>query len=618
MCGIAGWINLKEDLHKKKDIMSAMIDTLANRGPDASGIWCSNHVIFGHRRLIVVDPAGGGQPMIRKYGDKEYVITYNGELYNTPDLRKELEAKGHVFKTNSDTEVLLISFIEWGPKCVEYLNGIYAFGVWSEKDRSLFIARDRFGVKPLFYTLIGDSFLFASEIKALLANPLVKSEVGPKGLAEIFTLGPARTPGHGIFRNIYEVKPAHSIIYDQNGLREKRYWKLESKPHTDSIEETIEKVRDMVIDAVNRQLVADVPLCTFLSGGLDSSIISALTAKAFKAKNKQLHTFSIDYVDNELYFKPSLFQPNPDAPWVKRLSEELETCHHYVRFDTPQIVNALTDAVKAKDLPGMADIESSLWLFCKEVKKEAVVSLSGECADEIFGGYPWFYREDLLWAKEFPWSKDPDSRTVLLADDFIEELNIKEYISEKYAESVKEVPYLEGESPEDRRRKEVTYLNIKWFMQTLLDRMDRASMFSGLEARVPFADHRIIEYVFNVPWDMKFKNGTEKFLLREACKDLLPVEITNRKKSPYPKTYHPNYDRLLAERFMDIINDPNSPIQPLIDKKKVLKFIEKPAQYGKPWFGQLMASPQMMAYMIQVNYWMEKYGTAYKAMWGIL
>ncbi len=230
MCGIAGWINLKEDLHMKKEIMNEMIDTLINRGPDASGIWSSNHALLGHRRLIVVDPAGGSQPMIRKYGENEYAITYNGELYNTQDLRKKLEAKGHVFKSHSDTEVLLVSYIEWGPECVEHLNGIYAFGVWSEKDQSLFIARDRFGVKPLFYTLTGDSFLFASEIKALLANPLVKREVDSDGLAEIFGLGPARTPGHGVFKNINEVKPAHFIIYDQNGLRGKRYWKLESTP----------------------------------------------------------------------------------------------------------------------------------------------------------------------------------------------------------------------------------------------------------------------------------------------------------------------------------------------------------------------------------------------------
>jgi len=308
MCGIVGWINYNEDLLKKKEFIVPMTDTLANRGPDASGIWSSNHALLGHRRLIVVDPAGGSQPMTRKYGEKEYVITYNGELYNTLDLRKELEAKGHVFKSNSDTEVLLVSYIEWGPDCVEYLNGIYAFGIWSEADQSLFIARDRFGVKPLFYTLIGDSFLFASEIKALLANPLVKREVGPDGLAEIFMLGPARTPGHGVFKNIYEVKPAHSIIFDRKGLREKRYWKLESKPHTDSIDQTVEKVRNLVLDAIKRQLVADVPLCTFLSGGLDSSIISAVTAKCFKEEgNKQLHTFSIDYVDNDIYFKPSLF-----------------------------------------------------------------------------------------------------------------------------------------------------------------------------------------------------------------------------------------------------------------------------------------------------------------------
>lgn len=611
MCGIAGWINHKEDLLNKKDIIIPMLDTLVNRGPDASGTWSSSHALIAHRRLIVVDPAGGCQPMTRKYGEKEYVITYNGELYNTLDLRKELEAKGHVFTSNSDTEVLLISFIEWGPECVEYLNGIYAFGVWSEKDQSLFIARDRFGVKPLFYTLIGDSFLFASEIKTLLANPLVKREVGSEGLAEIFMLGPARTPGHGVFKNIKEVKPAHCIIFDQAGLREKRYWKLESKPHTDSTEETIEKVRNLVLDAVNRQLVADVPLCTFLSGGLDSSIISAVAAKSFKDKGKQLHTFSIDYVDNDVYFKPSLFQPNPDAPWVKRLSDEIASCHHYIKFDTPHIVSALTDAVKSKDLPGMADIESSLLLFCREVKKEAVVALSGECADEIFGGYPWFYNPEMLNSNTFPWARSVKERLSILAPGILQDIDGENYVNQRYQETLAEVPELDGESETEKRRREIMYLNIVWFMSTLLDRKDRMSMATGLEVRVPFCDHRIVEYLWNVPWELKFMDQREKGLLRRAFKGILPDDVLYRKKSPYPKTHNPAYLRAVKEWLQSILNDPSSPLLKVINKKRVQDILDSDgAAFGVPWFGQLMTGPQLFAYLIQVDIWMREYNVS--------
>lgn len=609
MCGIAGWINHKETLHKNREIMNTMISTLANRGPDSSGTWISEHAIFAHRRLIVVDPDGGSQPMTRKYGEKEYIITYNGELYNTLDLRKELEDRGHIFKSNSDTEVLLVSFIEWGHNCVEYLNGIYAFGIWSEKDQSLFIARDRFGVKPLFYSLLGNSLLFASEIKALLANPLIKSEVGSDGLAEIFMLGPARTPGHGVFKNVREVKPAHFLIFDQSGLQEKRYWKLESNPHTDSISDTVEKVRNLVLDAINRQLIADVPLCTFLSGGLDSSIISAVTAKSFKDNgNKQLHTFSVDYIDNDIYFKPSLFQPNSDAPWVKRVSDEIGSCHHYIKFDTPSVVSALTDAVKAKDLPGMADIESSLLLFCQEVKKHAVVALSGECADEIFGGYPWFYNPEMLNSNTFPWARSIKERLGILAPGLLQNIDGENYVSQRYFDTLAEIPQLDGEIYPEKRRREMMYLNIVWFMATLLDRKDRMSMATGLEVRVPFCDHRIVEYLWNIPWDIKYLDKREKGLLRRAFKGILPEEVLYRKKSPYPKTHNPSYLKAVKGWLQNILNDPSSPLLKLIDKNRVQEIIDSNgAAFGVPWFGQLMTGAQLFAYLIQVDIWMREY-----------
>lgn len=380
MCGIAGWIDLKEDISSQYGIVEKMSETLSRRGPDSSGTWFSPHALIAHRRLAVVDPAGGAQPMIRDRGGYKYVITYNGELYNTMDLRRELENRGYSFFSNSDTEVLLVSYMEWGPDCVDRLNGIYAFGIWSEKDQHLFLARDRFGVKPLFYAQRGSSLIFGSELKTLLAHPSIKPMLGTEGLAEIFSLGPSRTPGHGVFEEVYEVKPAYCILYEQNGVYVRRYWSLTSEPHTDTPEETIEKLRVLLKDAIERQFVADVPVCTFLSGGLDSSAISAFAANYFRNEGKQLHTYSIDYVDNDLYFKPSAFQPNSDAPWVKRMSEEFGTYHHYITFDTPQVAEALIHAAEARDLPGMADVDSSLWLFCREIKKDATVALSGECA----------------------------------------------------------------------------------------------------------------------------------------------------------------------------------------------------------------------------------------------
>ena len=608
MCGIAGWINIKDNITYEKEIIHRMTDKLLPRGPDATGYWYSTHALLGHQRLAIIDPSGGVQPMVEHKGDNTYVIIYNGELYNTEELRNELKSKGYLFRTTSDTEVLLKSFVEWGPGCSEKINGIYAFAVWDEKERSLFLCRDRFGVKPLFYAVRKDTFIFASELKSILAHPMVEPEVDNEGLAEVFALGPARTPGHGVFKNVYELKPAHYLTYNSAGIQTKRYWALESYPHTDSIEKTIDTLKELVVDSIERQLVSDVPVCTFLSGGLDSSAITAVSSNHFRHNmGIQLHTYSIDYIDNELYFKASNFQPNSDAPWVKLMSEKFNTFHHFVKFDTPQLVEALEYAVEARDLPGMADIDSSLWLFCREVRKNAKVALSGECADEIFGGYPWFHREEMLYSNTFPWSRDIETRLCILSGDLKEIIQAEKYIARRYEETLDEVPYLPGEKGLEKRRREMFYLNITWFMSNLLDRKDRMSMASGLEVRVPFCDHRLVQYVWNIPWEIKMYGGREKGILREALKGILPNEIIYRKKSPYPKTHNPSYEAMIVKKVLEIVNDSNSPIQPLIDKNVILNLVESKSDYGKPWFGQLMAKPQLLAYLVQVDIWLRKY-----------
>jgi len=608
MCGIAGWIDFKRDLSKEIKQMEAMANTLIPRGPDTFGYWLTSDTAFAHRRLAVVDIEGGKQPMVKTIEGYNYILIYNGELYNTEDLRKELISLGYSFSGHSDTEVLLVSYIQWGTDCLDKLNGIFAFAIKDERRNIVFLARDRFGVKPLFYTLTGSSLIFGSELKALLAHRLVKSEIGAEGLAEIFALGPARTPGHGVFKGINELKPAHYMIFNKDGLKIQKYWSFVSRTHTDSIEDTIEHVEYLVKDSIRRQLVSDVPVCTFLSGGLDSSAITALAAMDFHEEGKgRLHTFSIDYVDNDLYFRPSAFQPNSDAYWIKRMSGEFNSIHHCIKFDTNDIADALTDAVKARDLPGMADIDSSLLLFCREIKKFATVALSGECADEIFGGYPWFHRDDLLNADTFPWSVSLSERTKVFSNELIEMIKPYEYVKQRYLETLNEVPALQGEDPLEARRREVFYLNITWFMSNLLDRKDRMSMASGLEVRVPYCDHRLAEYVWNIPWHMKAYNGREKGLLRKALKGTLPDDIIERKKSPYPKTHNPAYEKAVGARLIEILNDKSSPLLPLVNKKQIEYMISSKSDYGKPWFGQLMAAPQMFAFLIQVDFWLREY-----------
>lgn len=607
MCGIAGWIDLKADLSEQHKIIEDMTQKLIPRGPDSEGFWISPHALLGHRRLAVVDPERGTQPMVRVHSEVTYVIIYNGELYNTLEIRRELESRGYNFQTTCDTEVLLTAYIEWGERCVDILNGIFAFAVWNDKTRSIFLARDRFGVKPLFYAVRGSSFIFSSELKALLEHPLIEPELSTDGLAEIFALAPSRTPGHGVYKDVLEVRPAHCIFFDCNGMKLYQYWALKSEPHTDSLSDTIEKVRCLVLDTIERQLVSDVPICTFLSGGLDSSIITAHAANYFKKNGKgRLHTFSIDYVDNDLFFKPSAFQPNTDAPWVKFMSDTFETHHHYITVDTPQLVDALAGAVEARDLPGMADIDSSLWLFCREIKKTHVVSLSGECADEVFGGYPWFHREEAFKADTFPWMLNLAERTKVLSSDLIERIRPEEYVANRYNQTLSEVPRLPGEDPLEARRREIFFLNIYWFMSTLLDRKDRMSMAAGLEVRVPFCDHRMVEYVWNIPWEMKTLDGREKGILRKALSGILPDEILLRKKSPYPKTHNPAYEKAVRNWLLEILYDYSSPLLPFIDVKAVRALAESTSDYGKPWFGQLMAAPQMFAFLIQVDTWLRK------------
>ncbi|MHB1126475.1 MAG: asparagine synthase (glutamine-hydrolyzing) [Bacillota bacterium] len=608
MCGIAGWIDRELDLTQQSLVLESMTRTLAGRGPDAEGFWFSSRAALGHRRLIVIDPTGGTQPMVRQRGGKEYVIVYNGELYNTVELRAELEARGHIFLSRSDTEVLLVSYMEWGIDCTKKLNGIFAFAIWCEADRLLFMARDRLGVKPLFYYAKDNTFIFASELKSLLAHPAVKPEIDAEGLAEVFIMGPARTPGHGVFRGVAELKPGYSLTYDF-GIRHQRYWALESHPHEDDLQTTARKVRELLQDTVERQLVSDVPVCMLLSGGLDSSALTALAAGAFhKARMSAVHTYSIDYLDNDLYFRPNDYQPNSDAPWALKVSTFLDTLHHRVIIDTPQLVEALTDAVRARDLPGMADIDASLFLFSREIKKEATVALSGECADEIFCGYPWFYREDTLAADTFPWVRMIKERVRLLSPDLVQQISPEEYVANRYREALGEVPRLAGENSEEARLREIAYLTITRFMPVLLDRKDRMSMAVGLEVRVPFCDHRLTEYAWNIPWIMKTCDGMEKGILRRALAGTLPEDVLSRRKSPYPKTHNPAYLAAVRNATLDILNDPQSPLLPFINTKVVRELIKTDANsIHLPFFGQLMTYPQLLAYLMQVNTWLREY-----------
>lgn len=607
MCGIVGWSNLKNNIRDYSDIMDEMIDTLKLRGPDSAGLKTYNHALMGHRRLIIVDPTGGMQPMTKIINNKEYTICYNGELYNTEEVRADLISKGYKFDSYSDTEVLLTSYIEYGQKCADYLNGIFAFGIWDEYNQELFLCRDQLGIKPLFYSYIDGNLIFASEIKALLKHPYIDSIVDRDGLIELISLGPARTLNGAIFKYIKEIPPAHYLLFNKRGINLNEYWKLETMEHEDDIDTTKKKVREMLVEIIENQLVSDVPVCTFLSGGLDSSVISSVAFDKFKKDGLGvLNTFSIDYKDNEKYFKKNLYEPNSDSEYVKRMVEFLGSNHHNIVLNNIDLAHALDDATKAADLPGMADVDSSLYLFAKEVRKYATVALSGECADEVFGGYPWFTREyDSI--EIFPWANSIEYRKNILKPS-LKDLPIEEYVKQTCRDSINKIDKLPKESHDDRIIRELTYLNIKYQMLTLINRKDRMTMSNSLEGRVPYADKRLVQYAFNFPKDIKLLHGREKGLLREAVRGIVPDEIIDRKKSPYPKTHNPEYTREVSNMLKKILEDRSSPIHQIIDYDFVSNIVDTGGKsFKEPWYGQLMTGPQVIAYLIQLNNWMKFY-----------
>ena len=616
MCGITGFINYNHKIdNNARNVLYKMRDSLERRGPDDKGEFFSDFAALGHRRLSVVDIEHGHQPMIKEAMDNTYVLCYNGELYNTDELRTKLLKSGYEFTGHSDTEVLLSSYIEWGSECVKKLNGIFAFAIFDENNNRLFFARDGGGVKPFFYCAkeTGSErnceFIFGSEIKALLNHPSVSTDVNRSGIAEIFLIGPGKTPGITPFKDIKELKPGWCGTFDRkNGLKLWQYWSLKAHEHTDNMSDTIYTVKSLICDAIKRQLVSDVPLCTFLSGGLDSSIISAVAAEEFKKTGRgTLDTFSVNYEDNEKYFQKTFYQPNSDDHYINLMSESIGSRHHTVVLDNNTVGDALYDSVLARDLPGLVDIESSLLLFCHEVKKTHTVVLSGECADEIFGGYPWYTNKEMLAQADFPWSGNTDIKASLIRDEYLD-FDPEEYVYTRYIETVNSAPKTGTETPEDARIKEISMLNFSWFMQTLLSRKDFSSMYNGLEVRVPFCDLRIWEYAYNIPWVMKGYAGREKGLLRKAFSDILPHEIVYRKKSPYPKSHNPIYTKNVEDKVKEILKNPNSPILEIVKKDKLSELLEtKAGMFSKPWYGQLMNYPQILAYMYMIDTWLKAY-----------
>lgn len=597
ICGILGGA-------RAVDALDAMSARMGHRGPDQSGTYRSGEVGFGHNRLAIIDVENGRQPMTRTHRGKTYTIVYNGELYNSPELLNVVRAAGITPTTRCDTELVLDLYMLFGDACAGMLNGIFAFAVHDEAAGEVYLARDRFGIKPLFYAPVKGGIAFASEIKALLAHPDVRPDVDRRGLWELLFLSPVRLSG-GVFRDIRELDPAcHARWRGGEALSISHYWKLAAKPCADGREEAIETTRALLTDAIVRQLVSDVPLCTLLSGGLDSSIVSAVAADDYIRRGEVLSTYSFEYEGNRESFHASLFQPQSDDEYAIYMSKFLETDHHVLTAPTDAVAALLEESALARDFPGQADIDSSLLYFCRLIKRRHTVALSGECADEIFGGYPWFYRPEMLESDFFPFIHDPMLRPSLFENAVVKSGEGYAYMRDRFRESLNACPVLDEDTVNMRTSRRATWLSVNYFMTSLLERKDRMSMAASVEVRVPYADHRILEYVYNVPWEIKFENGVEKALLRNAMAEWLPDRILNRKKSPYPKTQNPAYEAAVRRMLEARLQNKSSALNQMLNREALESFLKRESA---TWFGQLMGRPQMLAWLIQFDAWCDFY-----------
>ncbi|GAA2820388.1 asparagine synthase (glutamine-hydrolyzing) [Kribbella solani] len=577
MCGITGWVAYRQDLGAEQGTVDAMTATMSCRGPDADGTWYAPHVALGHRRLAVIDLAGGEQPMTTEVAHDGRTVTlgmvYSGEVYNFTELRDELRRRGHPFRTDSDTEVVLRAYAEWGTSFAERLNGMYALAIWDPRIETLVMVRDRMGIKPFFYYPTTDGVLFGSEPKAILANPSVPAVVEANGFQELLTA--TKTPGKSLWAGMSEVEPGTVVTVDRAGLHRRTYWRLETRQHTDDQETSIARVRELLDDITRRQLVADVPRCVLLSGGLDSSAITALAAGQLADAGRKVRSFAVDFVGQEENFQPDELRGTPDTPYVHDVADLVQSQHSDIVLENA----VLTDpdirrkVIRANDAPLGGDMFCSLYLLFAAIREQSTVALSGESADEVFGGYLWFHDAEVQQHQTFPWvayavSRRGDGPFSVLRPDVLQRLDLRGHLHDRYAEAIGEVQRLDGESDHECTMRKICYLHLTRMVRLLLDRKDRMSMAVGLEVRVPFCDHRLVEYVYNTPWSLKIFDGHEKSLLRAATRDVLPESVVQRRKSPYPQTQDPAYVAALAEQTRGLLAD-RHPVFELLDRKMV-------------------------------------------------
>lgn len=611
MSSIAGFFQPNTVYSKENEfcirVIHDMSQALIHRGPDEQSYYYFPQGALNQNYLLASYIPGTFphkmQPVTLNWQGNTYTLLFDGFISNPEFLAMELEVRQVSTKEMSLEELLLFSYILQGVDFIKQVRGAFAIAIYNEGEKTLHLFRDALGLRPLFYTLKAEALVFASEIKGLFPYPGIKAVLDKDGLTELLALGPARKPGSAIFKSISEVKPGHCITYSRNGMKDSIFHQFEIKEHRDSYEDTLEHINYLLDQSINGLKNSVMPISSLLSGGLDSSIV---TAKLSNISENNLATYSLEFDNSRQHFKSNAFQPSLDAPFVQEMATHLGTKHTTYTCNNQIQLDYLKKSVIAHDLPTMADVDSSYLYFCERVGKQHKIVFTGECADEIFCGYPWYHstEED---PKSFPWTADSSARSVLLNDNLINSLPLKQFTQNSYQEACGEIELDGQNTPFDMLHRKTFYLTIRYFMQTLINRGDRATAINSMDARVPFAHQELTEYLFNVPFEMKAKNGERKHLLREYAIGFLPESIRTRKKSPYPKTYDPGYETLVNQELLHALTKTDCPLLSIVDKNKAENFCRQMKDLGRPWYGQLMAGPQLTAYYLQILYWIEHY-----------
>lgn len=519
-----------------------------------------------------------------------------GRIRNVEALAGEL---GLPREKRDGAQIVLAAYARWGEEYFARIEGPVLTAVIDRDADVLVLSRDRMGEKRLFYTQDGPAVAFADHPDLLLEAGCARPVIDAEGLAELFALGPARTPGKTPWRDVRALEAGCALIVRDGQAHSRRYFRLEAREHADDALQTVEAVRAMIERAVDE--IAPLRPAAMLSGGIDSTALTFL----LRQRMDHVDTFSVDYEDNARHFRGTAFQPERDEPYIELAVERLGARHRRVVLTQAALAGALGEAVNARGFPGMADVDSSLLLFAREIAPFARCVLSGECGDEVFGGYPWFRDARCLSAEAFPWSGSLELREGVLKKRVREKIGVREYVRRTLADAVARVDHLPDESAQDRCLRTMQHMCFEFFMTNLQERAAAMCESAHLEVLTPFSDERLAQYVYNTPWEIKFLGGREKGLLREAVGALLPESLRYRRKSPYPKTCSPEYARIVSQMAREMLADRASPLPALLDAQKIAELAASELPAGAtPWFGQLMAGPQLLAYLWQVNEWM--------------